>query len=81
MIHEIKIQHEWLDRIRRSTKTCEVRKHDRDYQLGDTLLLRCTCCGCVWHSRVTHVLPHTLFPEGIQPGYCVLSLDDVGLFK
>lgn len=80
--HELKIEHQWLERIRRGLKTYEVRKHDRDYQVGDTLILRCTCsAGCVWHAQVMHVLAHSVFPEGIQPGYCVLSLDNVAVFQ
>lgn len=77
--HELKIEHEWLWRIRRGLKTHEVRKHDRDYQVGDTLILQCTCSRQppeICHARVTHVLTHEAFPEGIQPGYCVLSLGD-----
>lgn len=57
--HELKIEHEWLWRIRRGLKTHEVRKHDRDYQVGDTLILHCTCSRQppeICHARVTHVL-------------------------
>lgn len=82
MIHELKIEHEWLDRIRRGLKTCEIRKHDRDFQAGDTLYLRCTCSsGELWTTQVMHVLTHNVFPQGIQPGYCVLSLDNEAGFE
>lgn len=38
-VHEVKIRTHWLDRVRSGEKRAEVRKHDRDYQVGDFLAL------------------------------------------
>lgn len=37
--HYLKIATQYLDRIRDWQKTFEVRKNDRDYQVGDKLIL------------------------------------------
>lgn len=39
MIHELKIRAPWFDRVAAGEKRSEVRVHDRDYQVGDTLRL------------------------------------------
>jgi len=39
MIHKLKIKHEYLMDIDSGIKTFEVRKNDRNYQLGDILNL------------------------------------------
>ena len=79
MIHELKIDHEWGQRLRAGEKRCEVRLNDRDYQVGDTLEFRCTRftggqdCPCMSGHLyvVTHVL--TAF-KGLEASYCVLSV-------
>lgn len=37
--HELKIHPQFLSRIASGQKTFEIRKNDRDYQVGDTLIL------------------------------------------
>ena len=40
--HRLKIAPQWYDRLADGTKTHEVRRNDRDFQIGDTLTLgRC----------------------------------------
>ncbi|QDM56407.1 ASC-1 transcription coactivator [Gordonia phage Sidious] len=78
MIHKLKIDEVWFHRVRELTKNVEIRKHDRDYQVGD--ILRMTVHGKEWwhvERRITHVLPSSLFP-GLAHGYVALSLDDGG---
>ncbi|QUE26346.1 ASC-1 transcription coactivator [Gordonia phage Neobush] len=79
MIHELKIDEQWYHHVRDLTKNVEVRIHDRDYQAGDTLVLRVESKG--WlprvERRITHVLPASLV-VGLAPGYVALSLDDGG---
>ena len=40
MEHELKCNIEYFSRIKTGQKTFEIRKNDRDYQVGDTLILR-----------------------------------------
>lgn len=38
-IHELKVYKEYFDVVELGLKTFEVRKDDRNYQVGDTLIL------------------------------------------
>ena len=85
--HTLKIEERWLKSIMDSSKTCEVRLNDRDYQKGDrvefmTLILpgeetpkeMTTKNGYLVHwqlYKITHVLH---FPEGLKDGYVALSI-------
>lgn len=40
VIHELKVWPEYYERLADGTKTFEVRKDDRGYQTGDTLILK-----------------------------------------
>lgn len=37
--HYLKIAPHWFERVKAGEKRAEIRKHDRDYQVGDTLVL------------------------------------------
>lgn len=86
--HDLKIQQQWFDRLADGSKTAEVREHDRDYQIGDTITFHCevrdnpltftaTRIGHI-DAVISHVLPASVFPDGIKPGYSVLSLVSIG---
>ena len=74
--HILKIEERWFDRVASGEKTSELRScEDRDFQVGDTLLLR------VQNERekqlevkVTHVLREA---EGLEKGYAILSFKKV----
>lgn len=40
MIHELKLRKEFFDYVRFGIKKFEIRKDDRDYKVGDTLVLK-----------------------------------------
>ena len=40
MLHELKIKPEYYDAVVNGIKTFEIRKNDRNYAVGDTLLLK-----------------------------------------
>lgn len=74
MIHELKIERRWLERVRAHEKTAEVRYDDRDFQAGDAIMFYTTDGGYTGvKRRITHVLREA---EGLEHGYVVLSLAD-----
>lgn len=82
-VHVLKIAAGWYGRLRDGSKTCEVRRHDRDFQVGDAIRFRITddeeddlLASGVW--VITHVQPLAHVPG--FPGaanWCVLSLREV----
>jgi hypothetical protein len=80
MQHNLKTWPEYFDAVAIGAKTFEVRKHDRDYVVGDWLRLmeydpeteRFT--GREAMRRVTYILSGHLLHIGIRRGYCVMGL-------
>lgn len=76
MIHQLKIERVWLDRVRAYEKTAEVRYGgDRDFQVGDEIEFWSAEGGGYTglRRRITHVLRDV---AGLASGYVVLSLAD-----
>lgn len=82
MLHILKIDEKWFEHIYSGQKTSELRFNDRDYQTGDTLCFRVIDSGgneiikpgSLPTYEITHVLNSSQFPQGLQDGYCVLSI-------
>lgn len=77
--HDLKIAPEWFDDVCEGVKTFEIRKDDRDYRLGDILRLREWTfdegyTGFETRARVTSILWAEEFPDGLKPGYVVMSI-------
>lgn len=78
-IHEIKIWPEYYERVINKQKTFEVRKNDRDYQVGDILKMRLyypqtkETVGSYILSQITYLLNGGQF--GIKKGYCIMSIE------
>jgi len=79
--HELKTWPKYFDSIWSGKKTFEIRKDDRDFKVGDSLLLR------EWSPEehdytgnwivrlVTHVMRGAETAQfGLQSGYCIMSL-------
>lgn len=76
-IHELKTVHPFFEEVASGAKTFEIRVNDRDFQAGDTLLLR------QWDDEtqqfgqkilvrtVTYILQDERF---LPPGYCCMSI-------
>lgn len=77
MNHELKCWPEYFQVIWERRKTFEIRKHDRNFQAGDTLKLRewdpitNNYTGAWTRRRVTYV---TDFPDGLRDGYVCMGL-------
>jgi hypothetical protein len=64
-----------------SDKTFEIRKNDRDFQVGHFLrLVEYTPesgsypTGRGIQAYISHILTHEDFPQGLQPGYVCMSI-------
>ena len=73
--HELKILPEYFVAVANGTKTFEVRKDDRPFEVGEILCLREINCGVLTgrtiKAEVTYVLRH---PDYCKEGYCILSI-------
>lgn len=79
--HRLKCWPEFFAKIRSREKRFEARKNDRDFRVGDTLLLlewnpqTGQYTGEVERARVSYMLAGPNF--GVERDYCVMSLEDV----
>lgn len=76
-IHELKIQSEYFEVIKNGTKKFELRKDDRNYQVGDFITLR-EYDGDRFTGRGISNIPINYIlrncPEyGLKNGYCILG--------
>lgn len=84
MIHELKIKPQYYEDIKIGIKPFEIRKNDRDFKLGDILILNeyslddsgvGTYSGRALTVRVTYLLND---PEYCKEGYVILGIIPVG---
>ncbi len=78
-IHEVKILPEYYTAVDKGIKTCELRKDDRGYNVGDLLMLREWQNG-VYTGRkkmfkITYILRDCGF--GLQDGYAILCIKPI----
>ena len=79
-LHQLKIEPKWLDRLLDGSKTAEVRRHDRDFQLGDSIEFLEWIEGEYGPRSATAVISHVLpgqQVDGVDYHYCVLSLCEI----
>jgi hypothetical protein len=81
--HKIKCWPQYFRAVKDERKPFEVRKEDRDYQVGDYLCLvefdpaKDALTGDYLYRRVTYVLTAGDPPRGLMDGFVVLGLDTV----
>lgn len=93
-LHELKIKHEYLEDVYLGKKTFELRKNDRDYQVGDLIHfvdegyikpisedLYCVECCCVDEDalyKITYILKDV--PQyGLDVDYCILGIKKLNI--
>jgi hypothetical protein len=78
MIHELKLWPEFFEPVKNESKKFELRKADRDYKVGDVLILREWSpeteeyTGRILKREVTYMISGPKL--GLEEGYCILSL-------
>lgn len=78
MIHQLKIEKRFYERIISGEKTFEIRKNDRDFQKGDELYLVLSKDETDnWQMqsisvKVTYILHGPL--HGLAEGYCIMGI-------
>ena len=77
--HDVKIRKEYYDSVAQGDKPFEVRYNDRNYKVGDKLVMREVDAsgmpsGRVITARVSYVLSDDRY---VQYGYVILGLRDV----
>lgn len=89
LVHTLKCYPAFFVEVKTGSKTFEVRKNDRGFQVGDEILLHEFVpqnyyedqvideyyTGQVCHRKITYVLPGGQF--GIEPGYVVIGLQPI----
>jgi hypothetical protein len=71
--HKIKINNCFLENIISGRKRFEIRKNDRDYQVGDWLNLQASDNGECHKGLMVKIIYISTFM--MQDGYCVLGID------
>lgn len=76
-IHLLKIKPNFYKSVISGEKKCEVRFNDRNYQVGDLLILwlfdedyKSDFCIC----RITHIISD---PDYCKKGYVILSISEI----
>lgn len=74
--HDLKVWPEFFAALASGRKTFELRKNDRDFQEGDTLLLReWNFGGGYTGAKIEAAISYKLEGfTGIEPGYAILGL-------
>lgn len=79
-VHYLKIKPQYYKDIERGVKTFELRKNDRDFQVGDILMLiklddEGNETDQVMRVKVTYILKDC--PQyGLNEGYAILGIDN-----
>lgn len=80
MLHELKTEKKYYEKSRNNEKSFEFRKNDRDYKVGDDVILREFEDGKYTGRKSPKLKIIYIFDErdfeyfGIKDGYCIFQL-------
>lgn len=83
-LHDLKSWPRFFRPIVDGIRTHELRRNDRDFQIGDILLLRewdpnaeeytGASCRALVTSITSHDVPCAVSDEGLRPDFCIMSV-------
>lgn len=80
-IHALKIRDEYFVDILKREKTFEIRKNDRDFQVGDEVILQVyedgEYTGDELRCNIVYIIENV---DGLMPGYCVFGIEVFGVY-
>ena len=77
-VHDVKLGATFFDDVKTGRKTFELRKNDRGYKEGDTIVLHEYKDGATTGRTITKKIVYMLEDfTGIEDGYCILGLGEV----
>lgn len=76
-VHDVKLGTTFFDDVRTGRKTFELRKNDRGYKEGDTIVLHEYKDGTTTGRTITKKIVYMLEDfTGLEDGYCILGLGE-----
>ena len=77
-VHDVKLGATFFDDVKTGHKTFELRKNDRGYKEGDTIVLHEYKNGATTGRTITKKIVYMLEDfTGLEDGYCILGLGEV----
>lgn len=80
-VHQLKVHPQFWPSLKSGQKNFEVRRNDRQYKVGDRLVLREYDPAGIGYTNsmaversVTYILTQDDMPAALNPGYVVLGL-------
>lgn len=80
MIHELKILPKWFEDVIQQKKTFEIRKNDRNYSVGDTLILKEWNKGKYTGREVKRTVSYIYYGDGtygLSEEYVVMAIRNI----
>lgn len=79
-VHELKILPEYFRAVKEGKKTFEIRKNDRNFNVGEYIDLREYSIdkgytGNKLCLKIVYIITSEQFPQGLKDDYCVLGIE------
>lgn len=80
MVHQLKILPKWFEDVAAGKKNFEIRKNDRNFKVGDILILEEYEDGKYTGREVKRKVNYILHGDGtlgLSKDYCILGLEGI----